>query len=217
MGRIFLVRHGRTAWNKGEVFRGTSDVPLDDVGRRQAELAAGALVVQARDAVRVLCSPLSRAVETASVIAARLGLKAEADERLNDIDVGEWSGSSLADVSARYPGLYQEWARTPHLFRFPGGGTLAEVQREAWQVVEESAALLPGADVVIVSHRLTLKTLMLKALGAGLERFWRLRLDTASVSSLEPGEPGTEAPLVVCRVNDTSHLAALKLPDKRDF
>lgn len=217
MGRIYLVRHGRTAWNSGEVFRGTADVSLDDTGRMQAELVAGALAVQAPDAARVLCSPLSRASETASVVAGKLGLKAEADERLTDIDVGEWSGSSLQEVSSRYPGLYEEWARTPHLFRFPGGGTLAGVQGCAWRVVEEALAMLPGLDVIVVSHRLTLKTIILKALGAGLERFWRVRLDTASISSLELGEQGTEAPVVVSRLNHVSHLAPLKLPDRRDF
>ena len=218
MGKIYLVRHGRTAWNKGEVFRGTADVPLDDVGRDQGTLVAGALRTQASLAARILCSPLSRAGETATIIAAGFpGVRAEVDGRLTDIDVGEWSGMSLSEVATRYPEQYEEWIRIPHLFRFPRGQALAQIQERAWQSVEDAVPLLHDADVILVSHRLTLKTLILKAVGAGLECFWRVRLDTASISILQPGAPGAGSDLVLSRLNDVSHLASLKLPDRIDF
>lgn len=223
MGRLYLVRHGRTAWNKGEVFRGTADVPLDDVGREQGRLVGEALKTQARRAARILSSPLSRAMETASIIAeAFAGVSAEADDRLTDIDVGEWSGVSLEEVSRRYPGQYQGWALTPHLFRFPGGQMLREVQEQAWQAVRDAAPLLADSDVILVSHRLTLKALALKAVGAGLEHFWKVRLDTGSISVLELGEAVTGDPdagsrLVLSRLNDVSHLAPLRLQDRIDF
>lgn len=218
MGRIYLVRHGRTAWNKGEVFRGTADIPLDDVGRQQARLVRGALVTLAPGARFIYCSPLSRAKETADIVACGFpGVRVEPDERFNDIDVGLWSGMALTEVEARYPGLYEAWVRAPHQVGFPGGETLEEIQDRAWSGIETLVPLLGDSDVILVSHRLTLKTIILKAVGSGLKSFWRMRLDTASISILETGGYGAEDRLTLSRLNDVSHLKPLGAPDRIDF
>ncbi len=217
MGKLYLVRHGRTEWNKGEVFRGTADVPLDDVGRQQAQLVRDALHAQVPGAMSVFCSPLSRALETARIVAPAFGIAAGPDPRFTDIDVGEWSGMELSAVQVKYPGLYDEWVRAPHAVRFPGGQTLQEVQDQAWDGVQSLLPMLREGDVILVSHRLTLKTVILKAVGAGLENFWNVRLDTASISILETGDYGAGETLTLSRLNDVSHLAALKLPDRIDF
>jgi broad specificity phosphatase PhoE len=218
VGRIYLVRHGRTAWNKGEVFRGTADVPLDDVGRQQAHLVRGALVALAPGARFIYCSPLSRAKETAEIVACGSpGVKVEPDGRFTDIDVGLWSGMTLTEVEARYPGLYEAWVRAPHLVGFPGGQSLQQIQDQAWCGIEALVPLLGDSDVILVSHRLTLKTIILKAVGSGLESFWRIRLDTGSVSILETGEYGAEDGLTLSHLNDVSHLKVLGAPDRMDF
>jgi broad specificity phosphatase PhoE len=223
VGRLYLVRHGRTAWNRGDIFRGTVDVPLDDVGREQARLVRDALFGLAPGTRFVYCSPLSRAKETAEIVAsAFLGVRAEPDDRFTDIDVGEWSGMPLTEVEARYPELYDTWVRAPREVRFPGGQTLQEVQDQAWNGVQTLVPLLHDSDVILVSHRLTLKTIILKAVGSGLENFWTVRLDTASTSVLETGHLeighyGGEDILILSRLNDVSHLRPLKLPDRIDF
>lgn len=213
-----MVRHGRTAWNKGEVFRGTTDVPLDEVGREQAKLLGRVLYEQAPSPIAVFCSPLSRATETASIVSEAFGtLAPRPDPRFTDIDIGEWSGMALTDVETKYPGQYDAWVRTPHLVRFPGGQTLQEVQDQAWNGVESLVALARESDVILVSHRLTLKTIILKAVGAGLEDFWSIRLDTASISTLEMTSNGAGERLTLSRLNDVNHLAAMQLPDRIDF
>lgn len=218
MGKILLLRHGRTAWNKGEVFRGTSEVPLDDIGREQARLAGHALRSQVSAGAKIFCSPLSRAHETAEIVAGILGGGAPVvDCRYTDIDVGEWTGMSLVDVKDKYPRLYATWVESPHLVRFPMGQTLEEIQQAAWEGVAGLIPLLEREDVVLVSHRLTLKTIILRAVGSGLGQFWKVRLDTASISILEPGTYGPSETLTLSRLNDVGHLAPLRLPDRADF
>lgn len=218
MGRLFMVRHGRTAWNKSEVFRGIADIPLDEVGRRQASLVRDALVSQAPRAVSIVSSPLARGRETAEIIAGAFSaLEVRVDPFFTDIDVGEWNGLTLSEVQARYPGIYEKWVREPHLVPFPGGQDLKEVQDQAWAGIVALMSEVREADVILVSHRLVLKTLILKIIGAGLDSFWNLRLDTGSISVLETGCYGAEDRLTVVRLNDTSHLSPLALPDRIDF
>ena len=127
--RLFLVRHGRTQWNKEEIFRGRADIPLDEVGRKEAERVADRL--QGEDIGLVLSSPLSRAREMAEVIAKGCGAPLEVREGLIDLDFGEWQGLSHQEVKERYPELYRRWKERPHEVIFPGGEDLEEVKRRA--------------------------------------------------------------------------------------
>ena len=218
MARLYLVRHGRTAWNNEEVFRGLADIPLDEVGREQAGMLRDALAQQAPHCRLIVSSPLMRGKETAGAISEAFP-KAEVrvDPAFTDIDTGDWSGLTLTEVRARYPEEWDKWVNQPHLARYPGGQSLEEVQARAWAGVASLVPVLRDGDVIVVSHRLVLKTVILKVLGAGLENFWRFRLDTGSVSVLETDVQGGGERLTLCRLNDTSHLAQLRKPDRKDF
>lgn len=210
-----MVRHGRTAWNREEIFRGMSDVPLDDVGREQARLLKEALSCCAN--IRsIVASPLSRAFETASIIATG-PVTVTADGRFADIDAGSWEGQTLAEITVRYPEEFSVWVNSPERFCFPGGESLSEVQERAWRGVLSLVPVLREHDVVVVSHRLVLKTVILRTIGAGLENFWRIRIDTASISVMELDPLRDEPFFVVTRLNDTSHLKPLDWKDPRDF
>lgn len=114
--RIYLARHGRTAFNAQDRLRGLSDPPLDDVGR--AEVARLAAVLAAKAPAAVLSSPLQRAVATAEAIAAAAGVPATIDRRLNDRDYGPMTGRPRAEVIAEYgsvdaaPGVESQAALT---------------------------------------------------------------------------------------------------------
>ena len=84
-GRVVLVRHGRTAWNRVERFRGRADVPLDDMGLGQAEATARRVATEWQPAA-IYCSPLSRTVQTAVAIGRHCGLQAQPWPDLIDID-----------------------------------------------------------------------------------------------------------------------------------
>lgn len=211
MGEVLLIRHGETQWNREVIWRGRADVPLGDRGREQARLLAEAWA--ARPIGAIYSSPLARARETAEPLAAAAGLAVQIDERLVDMSFGEWEGQPLADVQARWPDLYQTWRSRPGEFRAPGGESLAEVAGRAWPALEEMAARHAEQTVALVSHRVVCKLLLCAALGAGEAGFWRVWLDTASVSLLEREAEGW----VVRGVNDTHHLSALGAGDAADF
>src|ERR1022692_3677904 len=102
--RVFLARHGQTAYNLEGRFQGQLPVPLDDTGRAQAaELAERAA---AHDFAKLWCSPLLRARETADVVAARIGLEPHEDPRLMETDAGAWTDRSFANVQAEAPDAF---------------------------------------------------------------------------------------------------------------
>ena len=141
MTELFLVRHGETDWNRERRVQGRTDVPLNDTGRAQAR-AAGKLLAR-REWDSVLTSPLSRASETAAIIARELGLAmpepfAAAIER----DYGQAEGLDFAALDAKWPGRK----------RAPGGETREQVAGRFLPALLELAAQRPGQALVIVSH-----------------------------------------------------------------
>ena len=96
MTRVYLIRHGTTNWNQGEIFRGRVDCRLNGVGRAEAQALAPHF--EAIPVDRVYSSPLSRALETAHLLAARRGIPVLIDPAFMDMDFGEWQGLSLKEV-----------------------------------------------------------------------------------------------------------------------
>jgi len=177
---IALVRHGRTEANRAGLLLGRADPPLDDTGRAQAS----ALAASFADApLAVISSPLRRTVATAEAIAAPWGLAVETDERLIELDYGEWDERPLADVPVE---AWVRWRDEP-TFAPPGGESLADVQRRVATCVAELLERAGDATIVAVSHVSPIKAAAAWALGAGPELSWRLRLDVASITTIVQG------------------------------
>jgi alpha-ribazole phosphatase len=208
---IYLIRHGRTAWNVEEVFRGRTDMPLDDQGRRQADAVAGALADEPVTAV--YSSPLQRAVLTAAPVASAHGVETQLDDRLTDLHFGEWEGKRLTEVRERWPDLFAQWERDPGSVTFPGGESLAMVRERALAAMDEIAARHKAQAAVIVSHRVVTKVLLCAVLGLDDSHFWQIRQDTACINRIER-LPET---WVVASMNDVCHLRALSAERLRDF
>ena len=100
MLEILIVRHGETAWNTANIFRGRVPVPLSEVGIKQADQVGEYL--SKRKINSVYCSPLDRAVQTALAIAKPQSLTPQPVEELNDQDFGEWEGIALEAVKRKY-------------------------------------------------------------------------------------------------------------------
>lgn len=204
MTQIILARHGQTAWNKGEVFRGRTDIDLDETGFWQAELLGGYLSGLKIEAV--YCSPLQRAHKTAQAIAKRHQLTAKPVAGINDISFGEWEGKTFAFVRENYKELFDEWARAPHGVRLPGGETLNELTARAMAFVRETVAKHPGT-VVLVSHQVVHKCLILAMLGLDNASFWKVVMDTAAITTFDYRQ-GT---FVLKEHNNISYLKGLEL------
>ena len=201
MTRIMLVRHGQTEWNRVERFRGRADVPLNQTGLAQAEATARRMAQEWRP-VAVYSSPLSRAVKTAGAIAGHCGLDVQIHNGLADIDYGEWQGLTPDEAKERWPDVHHAWYNLPHTARIPGGETLDDLRARVMAAVAELAARHVGQTILLVSHTVVNRVILLGVLGLGNERFWRLRQDTCAINVFE--EEAGEYTLV--SLNDTCHL-----------
>jgi phosphoserine phosphatase len=201
---IYLVRHGQTAWNKEEVFRGRTDIPLDETGLREAELAGEyfrPINIQA-----IYSSPLSRAWQTAQKIALIHPLQVESLEGLIDMSFGAWEGHSLREVEEKDGVRYQQWRDEPHLVNLPGGETLEEVRVRAMAALDKVIHQHLEQTLVLVSHRVVNKVLICGILALDNSHFWQITQDTTAINLIQYRK-GT---YVLSLLNETCHLKALQ-------
>jgi broad specificity phosphatase PhoE len=175
---IAFVRHGETPPNRAGLLLGRSDAALTDRGRAQAERLAKTF--DGLGVKHVLTSPLRRARHTAAPIASACGLAVEVDDRLIEIDYGEWEGRPLADLDRD---VVDRW-RGDSGFTPPGGESLDVV---AARMASFCAEQLADRVVVAVSHVSPIKAAVTWTLGVSPELAWRMRLDVASMTRIAPG------------------------------
>jgi broad specificity phosphatase PhoE len=196
--RLFLVRHAESAWGADRRVHGQSDPPLSDLGRRQA--AALAEVLEGRHIDAVYSSPLLRAYETASAIAATHQLSPIVDERFRETNLGAWEGQPIVDLEDDRG--FIAWKLDPSAVSAPGGETLATVTD---RVVAATAALHsrhPTGSVVLVTHSIVGRALISHLLGSTPTLVPRLKLKTASISVVRLDPHGN----VLERLGDVCHL-----------
>ncbi|HUR77264.1 MAG TPA: histidine phosphatase family protein [Acidimicrobiales bacterium] len=201
---LILARHGRTAANAQRLLLGRMDLPLDDVGLRQAVAVGGALGKPGVMPVRIIASPLGRALETARAIAAACRIDdVQTDERWLEVDYGDFDGEPLADVPGE---VWQHWRSDPS-WTPPNGESLADVGVRVRAACEDLAGDAASADVVVVSHVSPIKAAVAWAVGTGDQAAWRLFCDVASISRVRTRDDGH--PTLVSW-NETAHLADLR-------
>lgn len=201
--RIYLARHGETVWNRENRTQGWSDIELNANGRRHAAAIAQALQDVAPSAV--YASSLSRAMATAQAIADYHKLEVAIDPDLRELNQGMLDGLTIEELRRDHGAFLKEWAVRPGGLRLPGGESMAEVQERAWGAIERIVAAHSEGTVAVVSHNLTIVSILCRMLGLDLDRFRRLRQDVAAINVLDFGGPLGAA---VTRVNDTAHLSA---------
>ena len=204
MTSIYLIRHGQTAWNKEEIFRGRTDVPLNEIGFREAELVGEYL--KGIDIHVIYSSPLSRARETARRIAQFFNLKVQPLEGINDMSFGKWEGRPLKEVQISDRELYQQWREKPHLVRLPGGESLDEVRIRAMAALDEVVQYHHGMNLVLVSHRVINKVIICGILGIDNSHFWQISQDGAAINLIQ----FQEGKYILSLLNETCHLKSLK-------
>ena len=141
MTNLYLVRHGETDWNRARRIQGSTDIALNDTGRGQAT-AAGQLLAR-RDWDLIVASPLSRAHETASIIARQIGLPGpQLVAELVERRYGEAEGLNYQQVDERFPADSD----------VPGRETRDEVTLRVVPTLLRLAAEHPGGSIIVVSH-----------------------------------------------------------------
>jgi phosphoserine phosphatase len=168
---IYLARHGESDWNAANRFQGHSDRPLTDLGREQARALAD--LVAGENVEAIYASPLSRALETARIVAARTGLAVVEDEGLREVDTGSWSGLSRAEVQERYPEGFERW--TSGGAGWEDGESYEEMAERVLAAVNRIAAAHPGGRVLLVSHGGPIRAIQAAAEGMAINEYRRLR------------------------------------------
>ncbi len=192
---LILLRHGRTASNASRRLLGRMDVPLDELGRRQAKALGQSDCVQ--QATRVVSSPLRRALDTA----AALGRPVTVDERWTEIDYGVYRRPAAGPGTGPFPAMgagyrvRSRWGRVPAR---RSGDRVRAACEDLWAEAVDD-------DVVVVSHVSPIKAAVAWALGVGDETTWRMFVDVASVTCIGPGRPGAGLPTPSLRLFNDTH------------
>lgn len=160
---ILMARHGETDWNRESRFQGHADPPLNERGREQARELARQLAGE--DLQAVYASPLLRALETARIVAASLGLPVEARPALREVDVGSWEGLTRMEVEERFPAAFGRWRDGGD--GWDGGETYEHLGRRVLADLLELAARHPAERILVVSHGGTMRAA--QAAAAGVE------------------------------------------------
>jgi broad specificity phosphatase PhoE len=202
--RLYLLRHGQTAMSRENVFCGRGlDPALTADGLAMAEAFAMAYGDQPWAAI--YASPLVRAVQTATPLATRRRLEIDQRAGLAEIDYGEWDGRSADDVDRTHHDEYVRWSADPAWNAPTGGETATALAHRMTDVVEEIRGAHPDGDVLVVSHKASIRVLLCALLGVDVGRFrYRFGCPVGSVSIVEFG---THGPLAMA-VAERSHLSA---------
>ncbi len=205
--RIFLVRHGATVLTAEDRFAGATDVPLSEEGREQAHGLAQRLAEDKLAAV--YASPMSRTMETASIVVKAHGLQVQAREALKEISHGRWEQHTRMEVARKFPEELENWDRDPYTFAPIGGESGLQVTARALPELIDIVRSHAGENVLVVSHKATIRLLLSSLLGFDPRRY-RDNLDQspAALNVIDFKDP-TRARLML--FNDTSHYDRTRL------
>jgi alpha-ribazole phosphatase len=183
--QLLLVRHGRIESGHQGQFIGSTDPVLDAHGESQVQSLAAR--VQEFHPDICYCSPLQRCRQTASALAADVAIRCE--QRLREIDFGQWERRTFEDVAQHHPEQVAQWAEFAPSFTFPGGDNLAEfVQR-----VRAAAELLCHTDartVLAVTHGGVIRLMLCHLLGLDLRKYVVFDVGYASLAVIDLFEDG---------------------------
>lgn len=172
--QLLVIRHGQTEWSVLGKHTGRTDVPLTEVGRGEARDAARTL--EGWSLARAYSSPLSRARETAELVAPPCGL--EFDDDLLEWDYGEFEGETTPQSRQRIPG-WSVWTHT-----ITGGESYDEVGERADRFIARAEREVPSGNVAVFAHGHLLAILIARWCGLPAIEGRRFALATATVSLL---------------------------------
>ncbi len=198
---LVLVRHAVTTFTLEKRFSGVGDPPLIEQGRLQAKVVAERLVSRGGIDL-IVSSPLTRCRETASIIAAALGMAVEYDDDLREVDFGAWEGLTFPTVQERWPRELDMWLADTSIS--PPDGESYDSLRYRISVAQQRVVNRHrGRTICVVTHSRPVAMFVANALDTPSSSVYRLYVDNAGVSEIDYYDDG---PMVLRTFNDTSHL-----------
>ena len=204
---IFLIRHGESSGNSNGTIQGWTDTALTELGRRQAALL-GQRLADEGSVARVLSSPLARALETAEIVAATLGLRVDHDPRLREYGYGALEGLTRAEAGRRYPGVAKAWVVNGRWNPVDGEeGTEAFGCRVREALSDSMTHWTHDGDLAIVAHGGSLDICLRALLSVERPSFRCFTFSNASLTRVRIAQgPGGELLPRVITLDDTRHL-----------
>lgn len=184
---LLLLRHGETPLTVERRFsgRGGRDVGLTEDGRRQVSRAATVLAerLDGTAVAAIVASPLLRTVQTAEIVAERLGTTVQPDDDLAEMAFGEWDGLTFPEARSADPDFFDRWISDPRVVP-PGGESLAAVAARTESARRRLVEQFDEETVVLASHAMPIKTIVAAAVEAPLEAAHRVDITPASVAEV---------------------------------
>ena len=196
-----MIRHGATVLSAEDRFAGATDVALSDEGREQTRRLAERL--SGEKIVAIYASPLGRTVETAGILAAPHKLEVQTRDGLREISHGRWEQLTRREVEERFPEEAAEWEKDPYTFAPVGGESGLAVTARALPVLIDLVRKHRGENIMVVSHKATIRLLLSSLLGFDPRRY-RDNLDQKPAALNIVDFRDTTRPRLTL-FNDTSH------------
>lgn len=193
MTSVLLLRHASHDWLSRGIAGRMPCVGLNAQGQREAGELAGRLRENIIEAI--YSSPQQRARETAARLAQERRLPVLRDEAFDEIDFGDWTGLSFAQLRADEAG-WRQWLEQRSIATPPGGESFAQVQQRAMAGMERLARLHPNGNVLVVSHGDVIKAVVAGVLGMSLDHMERFEIAPASLSVVAIGPGWRQVKLV---------------------
>lgn len=183
--KLYFLRHGQTPYSRDNAFCGAGLNPeLTDDGAAMAQCFAR--VHQSIPWRAVYASPLRRTVATAQPLCDAIGAQMELREDLMEIRYGKWEGKSVEEVNREFHDDYIRWSADPAWNAPTGGEAAVVIAGRALRVIEEIKQRFDDGNVLVVSHKATIRIILCSLLGIDVGRFrYRLACPTGSVSIVE--------------------------------
>ena len=186
---LYFLRHGETQASQTGGYCGVSDVALTPEGHQMAEEFAAAY--KSLPWAAVFCSPLRRSLDTARPLCAAVGLEMQLRDGLKEIAYGQWEGKTPEEVNREFHDEYVRWLADPGWNAPTGGERGVDVARRSSTVLEEIERTQPAGNVLVVSHKATVRIMLCSLLGIDVGRYRdRLSLPVAALSIVEMTEQG---------------------------
>lgn len=199
---LYFLRHGQTSASRANAFCGSIDPELTAEGEEMAREFAEAYK-QTKWAA-IFGSPMKRTRATAGPLCEAVGMEMQVRDGLKEINYGDWEGKSVEEVSKQYHDEHIKWLADPGWNAPTKGERAVAIAHRVLQVIEEIKKGYPDGNVLIVSHKATIRIAVASLLGIDVGRFrYRLGCPVGSVSIVEFGSHG---PLLKA-LADRTHLS----------
>lgn len=200
MTKVVLIRHGQTIWNQDGKYQGHTDVELSPEGREQARKLR--LRFQSDQIDAFYASDLSRAMETACIVAEGRGVPVVPVPALRELNFGVWEGMTYREILAGYRDMAERWYSDPSGITIPNGETFEILKERSYHIIRELVAHHPGQTMLVVSHGGTIRAIICAVLGLDIKSIWSFRQDNTAVNVIDFYEQRA----VLSLLNDTHHL-----------